>query len=77
MICPEGCGHLGQAAPDTILKHPDCPFNLPVGFTVTNGDVVMDDTKAFAQLCKAAHKLSTVVSQDVAQFAPMGNQVVI
>ena len=58
-------GSLGQAAPDTILKHPDRPFDLPVGLTVTNGDVVMDDTKTFAQPCKAACKLSAVVSPDV------------
>ena len=77
MVHPEGCGHLGQATPDTILKHPDRLFNLPVGLTVTNGDEVMDDTKTFAQLCKAARKLSAVVSPDVAQFAPTGNQVVI
>ena len=77
MVCPEGCGHLGQAAPDTILKHPDRPFNLPVGLTVTNGDVVMDDTKTFAQLCKAARKLSAIVSLDVVRFAPMGNQVIV
>ena len=34
--------------PDTILKRPDCPFDLPIGLTVTNGDVVMDNTKTFA-----------------------------
>ena len=62
---------------DTILKHPDHPFDLPVGLTVTNGDVVMDDTKTFSQLCKAARKLSTIVSLDVVQFAPMGNQVIV
>ena len=50
---------------------------LPVGLTITNGDVVMDDTKTFAQLCKAARKLSAIVGPDVARFAPMGNQVIV
>ena len=77
MICPEGCWHLGQAAPDTILKHPDCLFYLPVGLTVANRDVVVDDTKTFAQPCKAAHKLSAIVGLDVVWFAPTGNQAII
>ena len=77
MVCPEGCGHLGLAVPDTILKHPDHPFDPPVGLTFTNGDVVKDDTKTFAKLCKAARKLSTIVSLDVVRFAPTGNQVII
>ena len=65
MICPEGCGHLGQAMPDTILKHPDCPFNLPVGFTVTNGDVVVDNAQLFTELCKAARKLGNIFYLDI------------
>ena len=77
MVHPEGCRHLGQAMPDTILEHPDRQFDLPIGLTVANGDVVMDNTKTFAQLCKAACKLSTIVSLDVVQFAPTGNQVII
>ena len=77
MVCPEGCGCLGQATPDTILEHPDHPFDLPVGLTVTNGDVVVDDTKTFAQLCKASRKLSAIISPDVVWFAPTGNQVII
>ena len=76
MVCPEGCRHPGQAAPDTILKHLDHPLNLPIGLIVAKGDVVMDDTKSFAQPCKAAHKLGTIVGLDVAWFAPMGNQVI-
>ena len=77
MIRPEGCGCLGKATQDTILKCPDHPFDLPIGLTVANSDVVMDDTKTFAQPCKAARKLSAIISLDVAQFAPTGNQVVI
>ena len=69
--------HLGQAALDTILQHPDCPFDLPIGLTVANGDVVMNDTKTFAQPCKAARKLSAIVSLDVVWFTPTGNQVVV
>ena len=37
----------------------------------------MDDTKTFAQPCKAAHKLSAIVSPDIARFTPTGNQVVV
>ena len=77
MVCPKGCGYLGQATPDTILEHPDCQFYLPIGLTVANSDVVMDNTKPFAQLCKASCKLSTIVGPDVAQLAPMGNQVIV
>ena len=73
MVYPEGCGHLGQAMLDTILERPDCPFDSPVGLTVANGDVVMDDTKTFAQPCKAAHELGTIVGLDVVWFAPTGN----
>ena len=51
---------------DTILNHPDHPFYLPVGLTVTNGDVVMDNAQPFAELYKAAHKLGTIVSPDIA-----------
>ena len=37
----------------------------------------MDNTKTFAQPCKAARKLSAIVSPDVARFAPTGNQVIV
>ena len=77
MVCPKGCGHLGQAAPDTILEHPNCPFYLPVGLTVANGDVVMDIAQPFTELCKAAHKLGAIVGPDIAWLAPTGNQVVV
>ena len=77
MVSPEGCGHRGQAMPDTILECPDHPFDLPVGLTVANSDVVMYNTKTFAQSCKAAHKLSAIVGLDVARFAPAGKQVVV
>ena len=77
MVHPESCGRLGEAAPDTILQCPDRPFDLPVGLTITNNDVVMDNTKTFAQPCKAAHKLSAIVGPDVARFTPTGNQVIV
>ena len=77
MVRPKSCRGLGEAAPDTVLQRPDHPFDLPVGLTVTNGDVVMDDTKTFAQACKAARKLSAIVGADVVRFTPTGNQVVL
>ena len=77
MICPKGCGYFGQATLDTILECPDCPFYLPIGFTIANGDVVMDNAQPFAQPCKAAHKLSAIVSLDIVQLAATGNQVII
>ena len=77
MVCPEGCGGLGQAVPDTILKHPNCPLYLPIGITISNGDMVMDDAQPFAQLCKAAHKLGAVVGLDIVWLALTGNQVII
>ena len=77
MVCPEGCGLLHQATPDSILKHCDCPFYLPIGFAVTNGDVVVDSAQIFAEPCKAACKYGTVVCPDIALFAPTGNQVII
>ena len=77
MISPEGCGLLCQAMLDTILKHPDHPFYLPISFTIVNGDVVVDNVQSFAELCKAAHKLSTIVCLNVVWLAPMGNQVII
>ena len=77
MVHLESCGSLGQAAPDTILKRPDHPFDLPVGLTITNSDVVMDNTKTFAQPCKASRKLSAIVGLDIVQFAPIGNKVII
>ena len=63
--------------PDTILKYPDCLFYLPVGLTVANGDVMMDDAKPFTEPCKTAHKLGTIVSLDIAWLTPMGNQVIM
>ena len=77
MIHPKGCGCLGQATLDTILEHPDCPFYLPVGLTVANDDVVMDDVQPFAEPCKAAHKLGDIIGLDIVQLAPTGNQVII
>ena len=77
MVRPKSCGGLGEAVPDTILQRPDRPLDLPVGLTVANSDVVMDDTKTFAQPCKSARKLCAIVSPDVARFAPIGNQVIV
>ena len=77
MVCPKGCRLLCQATSDTILKHPDHLLYLPVGLTVANGDVVMDDAQPFTEPCKAAHKLSTVISPDIVWLAPTGNQVII
>ena len=65
MIHPKGCGHLGQAASDTILEHPDHPFYLPIGFTIANGDVVINDAQPFIEPCKAARKLGTIVGLDI------------
>ena len=77
MVCPKGCGLFHQATPDTILKHPGHPFYLPTGFTIANGDVVVDDAQPFTELCKAAHKFGGIVYPDIAWFAPTGNQVII
>ena len=77
MVHPKGCRRLGQATPDTILEHPDCPFYLPVGLTVANSDVVMDNAQHFTELCKAAHKLGTIVGPNVVRPGPMGNQVIV
>ena len=77
MVCPKACGHLGQAMLDTILEHHDCPFYLPIGLTIANSDVVMDNAQPFAEPYKSAHKLGTIVSPDVAWLAPAGNQVII
>ena len=77
MVHPKGCGCFGQATPDIILGCPDCPFYLPIALTVANGDVVMDHAQPFAQPCKAAHKLRTIVGLDIARLAPKGNQVIV
>ena len=55
---------------DTILKCPDCLFYLPIGFTVANGDMVMDDAQPFTEPCKAAHKLGAVICVDVVHGLP-------
>ena len=72
MVHPKGCGHLGQAMPDTILERPDHPFYLPIGLTVANNDVVMDDAQPFAEPCKATHKLSAIVCLDHSVACPNG-----
>ena len=72
MVCPKGCGCLGQAVLDTILEHPDCLFYLPIGLTVANGNVVMDNAKPFAQPCKAACKLSAIVGPKCSMACPNG-----
>ena len=77
MVHPKSCGFFGQAMPDTILEHLDFPFYLPIGLTIANSDVMMNDAQPFAQPCKAAHKLSAIVIPYVARLAPMGNQVII
>ena len=74
MVNPKKCGLFLQAAMDTILKHPDCPFYMPIGFTVANGDVVVDDAQPFAEPCKAASKLGTVVCLDVVWLAPQATR---
>ena len=77
MVDPKSCGLFGQAVSDTILKCPDYLFYLPIGLTVANGDVVIDDAQPFTEPCKAACKLSAIIGLDVVQLAPTGNQVII
>ena len=61
MVHLKGCGLLSQAMPDTILERPDYPFNLLVGFTIANSDMVMDDAQPFTEPCEAACKLSDII----------------
>ena len=77
MVCPKGCGHLGQAMLDTILEHPDHPFYLPIDLTVANSDVVMDNVQPLKKPYKAARKLGAIVGPDVVQLALMGNQIIV
>ena len=58
MVCPEGCRLFHQAMPDAIVKYPDCPLYLPVGFAVANGDVVVDDAQPLAELWKLLANLA-------------------
>ena len=51
MVYPKGCRLLYQAMPDTILKHLDHLFYLPIGFTVANSDVVVDDAQPLVEPC--------------------------
>ena len=48
-----------------------------VGFTIANGDVVVDDAKLLTELCKGACKLGAIACLDVVWLGPMGNQVII
>ena len=77
MVCPKGCRLFGQATPDTILKHPDCLFYLPIGITIANVDVVMDNAQLFTAPRKAARKLGAIISPNVAWLTPTSNQVII
>ena len=77
MVHPKGCGRFGQAAPDTILDHPDHLFYLPIGLTVANGDVLMYNSQPFTEPYKAACKVSTIVGPDVTRLAPTDNQIII
>ena len=77
MVHPKGCGLLGQAMSDTIPKHPDCLFYLPIGFTIANGDMVLNNTQPLTEPCKAALKLGAIVCTDIARLAPTGNLVII
>ena len=65
MIYPEGFGPLYQATSGAILKYSDRLLYLPIGFAVANGDVVVDNAQPFSELCKAAHKLSTIICPDL------------
>ena len=74
MVYPERCRLLHQVTPDAILKHPNCPLYLPVGFAVANSYAVVNDAQPFAELCEAAHKLGDIICPDVLWLAPMGNR---
>ena len=65
MVHAKGCRLLCQAAPDTILECFDHPFYLPIGLTVANSNVVMDNAQLFIELCKAARKLGAITSLDI------------
>ena len=72
MVHLKGCRCLVQAT-HTILECPDHLFYLPIGLTVANGDVVMDDSQALTELCKAASKLGAIIGLDIAWLALTGN----
>ena len=77
MVYLERCGLLCQAMPDTILKCPDYPLYLPIGFAIANGDVVVDDAQPLAELCKTAHKLGATIYPELVWLGPAGNQIII
>ena len=77
MVRPKICGLFCQAMPDTMLKHHNYSLYLPIGFTVANSDVVVDNAQPFLEPCKASHKLGAIVCPDVVWLAPKGNQVII
>ena len=77
MVYPKGRGLFCQATTDIILKHLNCPFYLPIGFTIANGDVVVYNAQPFIELCKAAHNIGAIGCLDIAWLAPMGNQFII
>ena len=55
----------------------ECLFYLPVGFTIANGDMVVDNTQPSTELCKAAHKLGIIIHPDIVWPDLTGNQVII
>ena len=63
--------------PDAVLKHPDYPLYMSVGFDIANGDVVVNDSHPFAELFKAAQKLSIVIYPSIVWLTPTGNQLII
>ena len=73
MVHPKGCRRLGQATPDTILEHPDCLFYLPIGLTVANSDVVIDDAQPYAEPYKATHQLGAIVGSSSASLPTLGS----
>ena len=74
MVHPEGCRLLCQAMLDAVLECPDCPLYLPIGFALSNGNVVVDNP--FAELHKAICKFSMVVYPNIAWLAPVGKHII-
>ena len=77
MITPIRVGVAGKSSSDCLLKRPDCPLCLTVGFTVANSYPIVLNPEGLTQPVQTSSKLRSIVGPDITGLPPAGDNPLV
>jgi hypothetical protein len=77
MITPIRVGVAGKSSSDGLLKRPDCPLCLTVGFAIANSYPIVLNPEGLAQPVQTSSKLRAIVGPDISGLPPAGDNPLV